>query len=140
MNSNIVLVSTEASIMEDPFTAEFQGTHIHINYPPGFVITPEAVENVWGMFAKFCDKYNCRKVLVEISNMKSQLDTMDTFESARQLSQVEPPMSVAFCLYDYQLDDLTTFFKTVTENRGVKVNFFSNTVEAKEWLSLDAIG
>lgn len=123
--------------MDRPFTLEFHGSYIHITHPPGFVASPENVEETWTSLAAICDRYECRNVLVETSKMHRRLDTMDAFESGRQLAQINPPISVALCFHDYEFDELSKFFKTVAQNRGVRVEFFSDAGKAREWLGVD---
>lgn len=125
--------------METTFSLEFYGTFVHIMHPPGLAATAESVADIWGRLVDDCDKRNCRKVLVEASNMEGWLDTVSAFESGRLLAKIEPGIKVALCFYNYKFDELSSFFKTVAENRGVRVEFFSNPDEAKKWLDVNTL-
>lgn len=43
---------------------------------------------------------------------------------------------VAICFHDYIFDDISTYFKTVAQNRGVSVEFFSDLDKATKWLGV----
>jgi hypothetical protein len=121
--------------MKEPFSIEFHGTYVHILHQPGFVASLDAVEDMWARFAEICDEYDCRKVLVEAPDPTQRLDTMTAFDAGRGLAKINPGITVAFSLPGYDPDDVSTFFKTVAQNRGVEIEYFSNADDAREWLT-----
>ena len=124
--------------MEVPYSLEFHGTYVQIIHPPGFVASLDSVENMWTHFAALCDRYNCRQLLVEAPGIKSQLETMTAFDAGRNLAAINPGITVAFCLDNYEVDEAAKFFKTVAQNRGVKVEYFVNINDARDWLGANA--
>ena len=123
--------------MDASFDFEVHPTFLYIKHPPGFVISAEIAEAVWSRVGKLCREHGRGKVLVEGLKPVRQLDTMSAFDSGRVLAENLTGLSIAICFQDYEFDDLSAFFKTVAQNRGVKVEFFSNMSDAMEWLGVD---
>lgn len=46
-------------------------------------------------------------------------------------------MSVACCFYGYAPDQQTRFFMDVSQNRGVRIEFFAEREAALRWLGVD---
>jgi hypothetical protein len=123
--------------MDSPFELDVHPTYLHIKQPNGYVISAESSGEIWTVVAELCDRYGRNKVLIEASKPERQLDTMSAFESGRILAENTVGLSIAICFHDYEFDDLSSFFKTVAQNRGVKVEFFSNVDDALRWLDVD---
>ena len=66
------------------------------------------------------------------------MKTIDAFQSAVSLANLNLGLSLAFCFYDYTPDDLSQFFINVALNRGARVKFFSNKADALRWLGIDS--
>ena len=101
------------------------------------VATLNSVEHMWGEFSRLCDKYECRKLLIEAPKFDSRLDTMTAFDAGRDLAAMNPGIQIAFYLGDFEPDDVSSFFQTVAQNRSVNVEFFSSINDAREWLAVD---
>jgi hypothetical protein len=123
--------------MDAAFDITIHPTYLHINHPPGFVIDPAALDKLWAIISQLSREHDRKKVLIEATSPTRQLDTMGAFDSGRVLAENMAGLTIAVCLRDYRFDDLTTFFKTVAQNRGVRIEFFSELDEALKWLDVD---
>lgn len=123
--------------MDASFELEVHRTYLHIKHPPGFVISPETTGSIWPEIAKLCQQHGVTKLLIEAFKPERKLDTMATFDAGRAVAEITSGLTIAICLHDYEFDDLSTFFKTVVQNRGVKLEFFSNIDDALQWLDVD---
>src|SRR5687768_10832190 len=112
--------------MDASFDFEVHTTFLYIKYPPGFVISADAAGAAWNSIGALCREHGRSKVLIEGLKPVRELDTMSAFDSGRILAENLPGLSVAICFQEYEFDELSAFFKTVAQNRGVKVEFFSN--------------
>lgn len=122
--------------MNAPLESEFCGDYIYVSYTPGFVISPESAEEVWQEVSKLCADYDCRRILIDASRPEQRLDTMTAFETGRQLAEGSSGLTIAMCFRDFDCDDPSLFFKTVAQNRGVNVEFFTNLDDAQRWLGV----
>lgn len=123
--------------MDTSFEVTVHAAYLHIKYPPGFVISPGSSEQVWKDLGELCRRHGCPKVLLEASSPVRDLDTMSAFDSGRMVAEITPGLTVAICFENYTFDELSSFFKTVAQNRGVKIEMFTNVNEALEWLEVD---
>jgi hypothetical protein len=123
--------------MDTPFHLEVHPTYLHLKYPSGFVISPETSGETWNTVGNLCRQYGCTKVLIEGESPERHLDTMSAFESGRLLAENVVGVTLAVCLRGHEFDELSAFFKTVAQNRGVKIEFFTNLDEARRWLDVD---
>jgi len=119
------------------FEIIFRGSYIHILLAENYEITPSGVEKMWKATADACRTYNCKKVLSEGNIHSRKLKAWDAYNSSSQASEVLG-LRHACLFYNYQPDDMTDFFKTVSLNRGITVEFFTNKAEALEWLGVTA--
>lgn len=79
---------------------------------------------------------NCRKILCDEINLEYNLSTIDTFESAKFISENAPKVcKVALVSNPKNLPD-AKFWETVTFNRGLTVKVFTDKSEAEVWLKL----
>ncbi|HVQ57213.1 MAG TPA: hypothetical protein VMS29_10685, partial [Pyrinomonadaceae bacterium] len=118
--------------MDDLFELEVHPTYLHISYPPGHVIASENMQDKWRRIGKICREHGIAKVLIEADKPERHLDTGSAFDAGRALAENMSGLSVAICFHDYEFDELSAFFKTVAQNRGVRMEFFSNLGDALE--------
>jgi len=123
--------------MDDLFEVQVHPTYLHIKYPPGYVIASENMQNKWKRIGQLCRDHGVAKVLIESDKPERQLDTGSAFDAGRALADHMSGLSVAICFHGYEFDDLSAFFKTVAQNRGVRVEFFSELGDALEWLDVN---
>ncbi|NOT47050.1 MAG: hypothetical protein HOP17_04790 [Acidobacteria bacterium] len=124
--------------MDLPFELKVHPNYLHIKHPPGMVIDPDSTQEMWTQVGRLCFEHGRAKVLIEAEKPEKRLDTMTAFDSGRILAENTSGLTIAMCFYNYEVDDLTTFLKTVAQNRGVRVEFFSDLESALEWLGIKA--
>ena len=122
--------------MDDAFQSEIQPAYVHLRFPDGCVCSAESVAEVWSAVSRLCEEHSRNKILIEARRPECRLDTMSAFESGRALAEKAIGLSIAVCLYEYEFDELTTFFKTVVQNRGVKIEYFTDVDAALRWLDV----
>jgi hypothetical protein len=83
-----------------------------------------------------CTRQGQRRVLVEGTVSRRSMGTMDSFGLGSLLGSMLPGVSLACCFYGYAPDQQTQFFKDVSQNRGVRVEFFDNREAALRWLGV----
>jgi len=118
------------------FTMEFCGTYIHVRLNPGYEISSESMHRLWTDLAGFIHNCNCRRVLAEGLMPSRRMNMAGAFISGEQISQAVSGLSMACYFQGYKADELTEFFKTVSRNRGVSIEFFSDREEACRWLGI----
>ena len=81
-----------------------------------------------------CVESQCRKILVNESEMTAVLDKVSQYEMVRQLVSLVPyDLFVAFVVNEDNFED-TSFGVLVAENRGMNIKAFLLLDEAREWL------
>jgi hypothetical protein len=79
----------------------------------------------------------CTSVLSDETELVYTLGVMDTFESAKFISEISPSVGKAAVVCNpAQIDD-ATFWETVAVNRGVQVRIFKTVRDAEQWLAED---
>jgi len=115
-------------------TLEPREGYLYLHLPPGFVMTPSSMAELWTAMSKACREHNLRRVLVEGDNLRRQLTPMESFDHAGLAARLMPGLSVACCFRGFRPDEQTEFFRTAAMNRGVRVEFVQDLNEALRWL------
>lgn len=123
--------------MDDLFELKAYPDHIHLRPKPGSVISPATTPELWPRIAEICRERGLSKVLIEAGKFEGRSDTMTAFDSGRALAESMSDIMLAICFCDREFDELTTFFKTVAQNRGVSIELFFDIEEAVRWLDVD---
>lgn len=77
----------------------------------------------------------CSRILCDETELEYTLGTLDTFESAKFISENAPRIAkVAIVCKSEQIQD-AQFWETVAVNRGVSVKVFKGMREAEEWIN-----
>ncbi|HVE57212.1 MAG TPA: hypothetical protein VNB22_10320 [Pyrinomonadaceae bacterium] len=121
------------------FEITFRGSYVHILLAENYEITPMGVEKMWIATIEACRTYQCNKVLSEGNIHSRKLKAWDAYSSGSQASEV-PGLRHACLFYNYQPDDMSEFFKTVSANRGINVEFFTDKEKALKWLGVTVNG
>lgn len=82
--------------------------------------------------------HGCCQVLLEGVAEKSHMSTLSAFQIGYSLGISAFDLAIAFCLYGYEIDDISRFVEIVAENRGVNIRFFGSKSAALEWLEVTA--
>lgn len=119
------------------FELEVHSKYLYIKPLPGMVIDPDSTRELWEKVGQLCKEYGKSRVLIEAEKPIRRLDTMAAFDSGSILAENTSGLTLAICFHDYKYDDLTAFFKTVAQNRGVMIEFFGTVEEAAAWLGVE---
>jgi hypothetical protein len=65
------------------------------------------------------------------------MTAMDAYDAGNKAGEVAP-LRLACLFYDYSPDETSSFFQTVALNRGVSVEYFTDSMEALRWLNVNA--
>lgn len=110
--------------------------YLHIELAPGYEITPAGMTELTLAIADVAGRQGQRRVLVEGTVARRSMGTMDSFSLGSLIGTMLTGVSVACCFYGYATDQQTQFFKDVSQNRGVRVEFFSDREAALRWLGV----
>ncbi|HBR56113.1 MAG TPA: hypothetical protein DEA22_01360 [Blastocatellia bacterium] len=94
----------------------------------------ENLREFWNGLAAVCDEMNCRRILLVGPDPGIRIDTMFAFEAGVEAARNVAGRSLAICWRGFRHDEQADFFKTVAANRGARIEFFSETEAALEWL------
>jgi hypothetical protein len=122
--------------MSTEFNLTLHPGYIHVELAPGYEFSPEGTTQLTLALSDVVARQNQRRVLIEGTVAQRQMGTMDSFGFGSLLGTLLPGVSLACCLYGFTHDDQTQFFKDVTQNRGVRIEFFANRDAALRWLGV----
>ena len=122
--------------MSTDFRLTPHADYIHVELAPGYEIKPEGTTQLMLAISDVCTRQGKRRVLVEGTVVRRDMGTMDSFGLGALAGSMLPGVSLACCLYGYRADQQTQFFKDVAQNRGVRVEFFSDRDAALRWLGV----
>ena len=126
--------------MSTSFTLEFLGDHIRIQHPDDYEITPESQLQLWTAIGEACNKYGCWRVLaVSQAPPTRNMDQANALRSASQAAKASTKLRVAIVLKGYVPDKTTEFFVNSAYKHGVRIEFFTDLEEAREWLGLEEV-
>ncbi len=120
-----------------PFELEVHPTYLHFKLLENCRVSAESDSDTWITVARLCEEHGRAKVLIEVQRVEGKMDTMSAFESGRILAENATGVTLAICVHEPDFDETASFFKTVAQNRGVKVEFFSGLDSARQWLNVD---
>lgn len=124
--------------MSTDFTTTLQPGYLHVELAPGYEIRPEGTRQLTLAISDVCARRDVRRVLIEGSVAKREMGTMDSFGLGSLMGSMLTGMHVAMCLYGYAPDGQSQFFRDVAQNRGVRVDFFTERDAALRWLGVAA--
>ena len=107
---------------------------VHVALAPGFRMGLTDVQALWNDVRAACAERGMRHVLIEGEQPQRALSAGEVLLHAAYVADVGDPLRVAFCLYDYPVDELTQQF-VVGANRGrCSVQVFEELAPALRWL------
>ena len=118
------------------FEIIFRGSFLHVLHTENYEITPEGMVKLWLALSEACQTYKCYKVLSEGRIYQRKLKGWDAYNSGSQAGEIRD-LQMACLFYNYEPDETTEFFKTISANRGSQIEFFTDKVEALKWLGID---
>jgi hypothetical protein len=122
--------------MSTDFKLTPHADYVHVELAPGYEIKPDGTTQLILAISDVCGRQGQRRVLVEGTISRRSMGTMDTFGLGSFIGSMLAGVSVACCFHGYAADQQTQFFKDVSQNRGVRVEFFADTEAALRWLGV----
>ena len=122
--------------MSTDFQTSLHAHYIHVQLASGYELTPEGNAELILAISDVCTRQGQRRVLVEGTVAARRMATMDSFGLGSLMGSMLTGVSLACCFYGYAPDQQTQFFKDVAQNRGVRVEFFSDRAAALRWLGV----
>lgn len=108
---------------------------VHVALPPGFEITLNDMRTLWSDVRLACAQRRLRHVLVEGEQAERRLGEEEIALHGEMIAcGGEPPLRVALCLYDYEVDALTHAFVRRANSGSSSVQVFNELSAALRWL------
>jgi hypothetical protein len=123
--------------MSTEFKLTPHADYIHIELAPGYEIKPDGTTQLTLAISDVCARQGQRRVLIEGTPARRNMGTMDSFGFGALVGSMLTGISLACCLYGYVPDQQTQFFRDVAQNRGVRIEFFSDREAALRWLGVN---
>lgn len=79
-------------------------------------------------------KYRSKRVLCDERELEYRLNIIDTFENAKTIAELVPSLARVAIVCKPDNMPLAIFWEDVANNRGLKVKFFTDFDEAKNWV------
>ena len=112
--------------------------YVHVALAPGYEIRPAGLTELMMSLSDVCSRQGQRRVLIEGTVAARRMGTMDSFGAGALAGSMLTGVRIACCFYGYAPDDQSQFFKDVAQNRGVRVEFFSEGDAALRWLGVSS--
>ena len=120
------------------FEVTFRDDHLHVNLNAATMIDdPDLPTDYWQMLRKFCDEYDCRRILVEGTAPRSELSPAEVVKAGARTATV-PNLWLAFHLENHVPNEQSELYEAVAASKGVRVKFFDNADAALKWLRTNA--
>lgn len=121
---------------KDEFTQQFrpdQGVmHVRVagTFPAALL---QEKRNSFQPLIEACEQANCRVALIDLRDLKVDLDTLAIFRAGVDAASVsQSGLRLAFVARAESIDD---FFEDVVTNRGAGVEIFTDMEDAMKWIS-----
>ena len=122
--------------MSSDFKVKLHPQYLQVELAPDYEIRPEGTTQLILSIADVCNRQGLRRVLIEGTIGRRSMGTMDSFGLGSLIGSMLTGTSIACCFYGYDPDGQTRFFMDVSQNRGVRVEFFKERAAALRWLGV----
>ncbi len=122
--------------MSTDFKVTLHPLYLQVELARDYEIGPEGTTQLIMAIADVCARQELRRVLIEGTIGRRSMGTMDSFSLGSLIGSTLTGMSIACCFYGYAVVGQTRFFMDVSQNRGVRVEFFKERAAALRWLGL----
>jgi hypothetical protein len=122
--------------MSTDFKLTPHADYIHVELAPDYEIRLEGTTQLILAISDVRTRQGQRRVLIEGTVARRAMGTMDSFGLGSLIGSMLAGVSVACCFYGYARDQQTRFFMDVSQNRGVRIEFFSEREAALRWLGV----
>lgn len=131
------LSSDSKKSMSRPFRIRTHGELVHAELGSRFVISLQHLMPLWVDILATAQERKLRRVLIEGRNPERRMEPLDAYRHGDFLSSLERPgLRVAFCLYGYEPDALTTHFVSISNSGACTVQLFDNIDSAIRWVGM----
>jgi len=108
---------------------------VHVQLEPAFEISLNSMRRMWGAVLPVCEQHALRRVLVEGDRPTRSMRKIEAYEHGRLIAQLDlRGLRVAFCLHEYEADELSYVFTTVVSGSFNAARFFLRVEDAMAWL------
>ena len=122
-------------IVKKNFTLHSRENYIHVELEIGFQISLASMQALWSAVRPLCEQRHTRRVLVEGEYPTRKMRMIDAHDHGKLIAALKPHvMRIAFCLYQYQPDELSKLFTLTANRRDRVVRFFVDLDDAFKWL------
>ena len=122
--------------MSSDFKVTLHPQYLQVELAPDYEIRPQGTTQLILSIADVCNRQGLRRVLIEGTIGRRSMGTMDSFGLGSLIGSMLTGTSIACCFYGYDPDGQTRFFMDVSQNRGVRVEFFKERAAALRWLGV----
>jgi hypothetical protein len=122
--------------MSTDFKLTPHAEYIQVELAADYEIKPDGTTQLIVAISEVCARQGQRRVLIEGTIARRTMGTMDSFSLGSLIGSMLTGVSVACCFYGYAPDQQTQFFKDVSQNRGVRLEFFRDRDAALRWLGV----
>ena len=122
--------------MSTDFKVTVHAQFLQVELARDYEIGPEGTTQLILSIADVCARRELRRVLIEGTIGRRSMGTMDSFGLGSLIGSMLTGVSIACCFYGYDPDGQTRFFMDVSQNRGVRVEFFQEREKALRWLGV----
>lgn len=124
--------------MSTDFRLTPHAEYIHVELAADYVLKPDGTTQLIHAISDVCARQAQRRVLIEGTIARRNMGMMDSFSLGSLVGSMLPGGSVACCFHGFAPDQQTQFFKDVSQNRGVRIEFFPSREAALRWLGVGA--
>ena len=123
------------SAVKTHYTLQARDDFIHVELETGFQISLASMQALWAAVRPLCEQRQTRRVLVEGEYPTRKMRLIDAHDHGKLIAALKPHvMRIAFCLYQYQPDELSKLFTLTANRRDRVVRFFVDLDDAFKWL------
>ena len=119
--------------MEEVFSVEHRGDHIHVQIRPEIEVSDEARAEFWGMIQRICEERDCRRMLIEGTLPAGERRPAEVV-SAGKANATVPDLWIDFHVENWVPNEQSELFEAIAAARGVRVKYFDNSEAALNWL------
>jgi len=124
--------------MSSDFKLTPHADYVHVELAADYELEPDGTAQLIHAISDACARQSLRRVLIEGTIARWAMGMMDSFSLGSLVGSVLPGGSVACCFSGFAPDQQTEFFKDVSQNRGVRIEFFPSRETALRWLGVGA--
>lgn len=119
--------------MDEPYTIEFRGDHLHVELRESYKPAPERQDELWNLVRAACEENGTRRILVEGVLPEGDRPPSDVVAAGKRAGTI-PKLWLAFNFDDFEPTENTKLYEVVATSEGVRAKFFIDRETALKWL------